>query len=66
LFRGRQSYFGLAPPGTQPGDQIAMLSGHRTPFLLRKAPHTRIVGDTVEYWMVLGPVYVHGIMGGEL
>lgn len=79
IFRTKNGYFGLAPPGIKQGDLIVVLSGYRTPFVIRKAPvpsvpvevccrlaHTREEGDSVEYYQVLGPCYVHGIMHGEL
>jgi hypothetical protein len=36
LFLTKQNYFGLAPPGTQTGDIVAVLGGHRTPFVTRR------------------------------
>jgi Heterokaryon incompatibility protein (HET) len=75
----KDRYFGLAPPETESGDVVAVLSGHRTPFLVRKtpsiersgdscciAPHKRIDGNMVPFYNILGPCYLHGIMANEI
>ena len=50
--------FGLANPGAQVGDEVWILKGGRTPFLLRR-------GDDGNYQLV-GEAFVHGIMFGEI
>ncbi|KAF5565494.1 heterokaryon incompatibility (het-6OR allele) [Fusarium phyllophilum] len=49
-------YLCMVPGNTRAGDQIALLHGGRTPYVLRKAG---------EKWRIVGECYVHGIMSGE-
>ena len=53
----RQGYLALVPAETQPGATVSYLKGGRLPFLLRSQ------GDS---WKMIGPCYVHEMMGGEL
>lgn len=56
FFISGNSYFGLAPPEAQIGDQVAVLFGANTPFILRqKGSKFQMVGES----------YVHGLMDGE-
>ena len=54
----RRGYLVLAPWNAQKGDQVAVLLGGRTPFLLRKQAKCH------EYTLV-GEAYVYGLMAGE-
>jgi hypothetical protein len=61
LFRNfvisRKGYFGLAPRKTLPGDKICVILGCSVPVVLRKVDKGyRLIGD----------IYVHGIMKGEV
>ncbi|GAB1316543.1 hypothetical protein MFIFM68171_06753 [Madurella fahalii] len=51
--------FGIGPCTMCPTDQIWLLDGGRTPFILRK----KASGDG---YIILGEVYIHGVMYGEL
>ena len=52
----RSKLAGLAPQAAQEGDQIVVLFGCDFPVVLR---------DMGMYWMVIGEIYVDGIMYGE-
>lgn len=55
LFRTKGGFLGLGPLSAQVGDQVWLLKGARTPFILRP------VG---ECFQLVGECYVHGIMYG--
>ncbi|XXH05340.1 hypothetical protein Hte_011766 [Hypoxylon texense] len=57
LFVTSKGYIGLAPWNAQAGDKICLLSGGKTPFLLRESKN-----DNHSF---VGECYVYGIMGGE-
>lgn len=57
-FRSERGYIGLGPTGMCRGDSIWILPGADVPFVLRPARDGNFI--------VLGEVYVHGIMCGEL
>lgn len=52
-------YFCLAPSTARPGDSIAILRGGDVPLVLRKLPNSNM-------WELIGEIYVHGIMKGEI
>jgi hypothetical protein len=56
--------FGLALPNAEVGDVVAYLASASIPFLLRRVEVGK--GKGKEKWRLVGPVYVHGIMNGEL
>jgi hypothetical protein len=58
LFRAEGKYIGLGPASLDAGDQVCVLFGGRTPFVLRP------LGDG--NFRFIGECYVHGIMCGEL
>lgn len=58
LMTTNEGFFGVAPYGTEPGDVVAILFGSSVPIILHPVSsgmHT-----------VVGEVYVHGIMYGEV
>ncbi|KAI1264076.1 heterokaryon incompatibility protein-domain-containing protein [Xylariaceae sp. FL1019] len=55
FFITETGYFGLGPPETQLGDEIAVLQGGRAPLVTRPGEPRRIVGES----------FVQGIMSGE-
>jgi len=63
MFITSQGYIGLGPEHTRCGDQVAVLLGGSTPFMLREAGSTA-AGEA--QWSLLGDCYVHGCMDGEL
>jgi hypothetical protein len=52
-----KGYFGLFPPGTNIGDQIWVILGAQTPFLLRNL-------GSRNAWELVGECYVYGFMDG--
>ncbi|KAB5540270.1 heterokaryon incompatibility protein-domain-containing protein [Coniochaeta sp. 2T2.1] len=58
LFVTRRGYVGLAPWDGKVGDEVVVLDGGTTPFLLRR------MGVEGRFRLV-GEAYVYGIMGGE-
>jgi hypothetical protein len=63
MFITSRGYIGLGPEHTQIGDEVAILLGGSTPFMLREAVSAK-AGET--HWNLLGDCYVHGCMDGEL
>jgi hypothetical protein len=49
-------YACLTPAGTRVGDQVCLLKGGRTPYVIQ---------DVNGRYTLLGEAYVHGLMGGE-
>lgn len=49
----KKGFFGLAPPGVQPGHVVAIIGGSRTPWYLERC------GDA---YTVKGPAWIHGLM----
>jgi hypothetical protein len=58
LFVTQNGYIGLAPWNACKGDVVAILSGGKTPYLLRPC----IPGPSYTF---VGEIYVHGLMEGE-
>lgn len=58
LFITSKKSFGLGPRRTEKGDRVVVALGLRTPILLRP-------GEIHGRYRMVGPAYVHGIMGGE-
>ncbi|KAF3005197.1 hypothetical protein E8E13_010776 [Curvularia kusanoi] len=56
FFVSKAGHFGLAPPGAQEGDRVAVLLGAKTPFILRE-----VSGN----YQIVGESYAHGLMNGE-
>ncbi|KLU88500.1 hypothetical protein MAPG_07485 [Magnaporthiopsis poae ATCC 64411] len=54
--------FGIGPRSLEPGDEIWLLEGGRTPFLLRR----RHRDDGGGHYRLVGEVFVHGVMYGEV
>jgi hypothetical protein len=57
FFVTRMGYFGLAPQSVDVGDQICLLLGGRTPFVIRATGDNR--------YRLLGECYTHGLMDGQ-
>ncbi len=55
-FRTEKGYLGQGDAGVQSGDVVVILHGLRVPLILRRQE---------EFWAVVGPCYVAGIMVGE-
>jgi len=59
FFITKDGYLGIGPEATQPGDQIVVLDGARSPFLLRP------LVNSLDY-ALLGDSFVLGLMHGEV
>lgn len=65
LFVTEGGYIGLSPWNAQVGDQVVVLKGGKTPFLIRPLGETGAsVADEGQFELV-GEAYVQGIMMGE-
>ncbi|KAM7208242.1 Heterokaryon incompatibility protein (HET) domain containing protein [Naviculisporaceae sp. PSN 640] len=68
-------HFGLVPMGCRPGDEIFMVWGAQTPFVVRKVEEEEkirlIKGDCDEedyqedQWTMMGSCFLYGYMNGE-
>lgn len=66
FFITEKGYFGMGYPNIQPGDRIWILSGGRTPYVLRRAAQELELTDSiVPIYHFAGQAYVHGVMYGE-
>lgn len=54
----KSGHLGLVPRTAQPGDQVWLFAGGRTPYILRPT-------DSPGQYSFVGEAYVHGIMDGE-
>jgi hypothetical protein len=52
-------YFGIATCVPQPADEVWILEDATTPFSLRPLPVSGV-------YAIVGKVYIHGIMNGEI
>lgn len=59
VFLTKKGLLGLCPPSTQPGDSVWVLPNAKIPIMLRP------LADTTHYTLV-GEVYLHGCMNGEV
>ena len=57
----QKGLLGLGPYWAQPGDQVWVVAGGRTPLVLRPVPESK--GSRAA---LVGEAYVHGIMNGEV
>lgn len=57
LARTEQGYLAVVPSRTVVGDEVALLKGGKTPFVIRGSGGQKVL---------VGPGYVHGIMYGEV
>ena len=58
IFVSKQGYVGLSAHSVRPGDQICVLFGVSTPYIVRPSS---ISGE----YLFLGECYVNGLMNGE-
>jgi hypothetical protein len=67
FFLTTKGYMGLGPKELKEGDEVAVLVGGHTPFVLRGAGEQNIgeeIGEKQCYTLI-GDCYVHGIMEGQ-
>lgn len=62
VFTTAGGYFGLTTESVQRGDEVWILAGASTPFVLRRQ---KAHSASTDAWKVVGEAYVHGIMYGE-
>lgn len=66
FFITEKGYFGMGGSNIQPGDRIWILSGGRTPYVLRRAAQDlELTESIVPIYHFAGQAYVHGVMYGE-
>jgi hypothetical protein len=71
FFITKKGYFGLGPAKTRRGDQLCILMGGQTPFVLRQSESRkmRVAGSEGDYdrkfFEMIGDCYTHGLMDGE-
>lgn len=72
LFRAGGGYIGIAPPGTEVGDEVALMFGSPVLFVPREVeapaqgPVTQGSDGAPRVWgRVVGHAYVQGIIDGE-
>ncbi|KAF7510075.1 hypothetical protein GJ744_007179 [Endocarpon pusillum] len=58
MFLTSKGYYGLGQETLRPGDQIILLLGGDSPFIVREV-------GLLGYYELIGEAYVHGIMQGE-
>ncbi|KAE8149465.1 hypothetical protein BDV25DRAFT_167854 [Aspergillus avenaceus] len=63
LFRTKKGYLGLGPWSMKRGDEVWVLLGARTPFILRSLPKDNKPQSNSRTFV--GETYVHGVMNGE-
>ena len=63
MLETQSGYLCLGPTQSQHGDEIWLLKNARVPFLLRKLDACHSGEPT---YVLLGEVYVHGFMRGEM
>jgi hypothetical protein len=56
LFTTHGGHIGVGPRWIQSTDSIVIFAGETVPFVVREAG---------EYWTLVGPAYVHGVMKEE-
>ncbi|KAH7041462.1 heterokaryon incompatibility protein-domain-containing protein, partial [Microdochium trichocladiopsis] len=59
-------YVCLVPPGTVPGDRVAIVPGLSVPVVVRPVPGSGLDRRSVDEFQLVGECYVHGIMDGEM
>lgn len=63
VFKTQSGYIGRGPPLMRPGDEVCVLKGSSTPFVVRKtkAPSMSLYNR----WQLVGECYVQGLMHKE-
>ncbi|RYP49403.1 hypothetical protein DL769_011073 [Monosporascus sp. CRB-8-3] len=67
FFTTRSGFVGTCVPDSRRGDIIAILFGSPVPFVLRPAAESiRVAGSDRPSYLLVGALYVSGIMNGEM
>ena len=61
-------FMGLVPPLAMPGDEVYIIYGTNTPFILRRVAGSGSASDSgqAQSYGLVGECYMHGMMNGEL
>ncbi|KAF5660687.1 heterokaryon incompatibility protein [Fusarium heterosporum] len=66
FFITEKGRFGMGYPNIEAGDRVWILSGGRTPYVLKRAARDlELVDGSVSIYHFAGEAYVHGVMYGE-
>ncbi|KAI5917471.1 heterokaryon incompatibility protein-domain-containing protein [Camillea tinctor] len=68
LFVTERGLIGLAPRDTNVGDEVHIILGSPSPFILKdleEATNNNDTGDSLSSYIIVGNCYVHGNMSGE-
>ncbi|KAF4988846.1 hypothetical protein FGRMN_9520 [Fusarium graminum] len=66
FFITEKGRFGMGYPNIESGDRVWILSGGRTPYILKRAARDlEMVDGSVSIYHFAGEAYVHGVMYGE-
>jgi hypothetical protein len=67
LFVTKRGHLGLGRADTRVGDEVILLIGGSTPFIVRRAHHSvdRKGAPADALYTLIGDCYVHGLMDGE-
>jgi hypothetical protein len=66
LFMTNDGHFGIGPRAMEPEDEVAVLFGGITPFIVRSASQRRKEPQVYGSYRFVGESYVHGFMKGEV
>jgi hypothetical protein len=67
FFITKKGYIGLGPKEIERDDEVAVLVGGHTPFVLRRASEKVIDSElgTKQCYTLVGDSYIHGLMDGK-
>jgi len=66
LFMTNDGHFGIGPRAMEPGDEVAVLFGGITPFIVRSVSQRRRESEGYGLYTFVGESYIHGFMRGEV
>jgi tetratricopeptide (TPR) repeat protein len=66
LFMTNDGHFGIGPRAMEPGDEVAVLFGGITPFIVRSVSQRRRESEGYGSYRFVGESYIHGFMKGEV
>ncbi|PYI09618.1 HET-domain-containing protein [Aspergillus sclerotiicarbonarius CBS 121057] len=65
ILKSKNGYIGLGSVLTKPGDEVWLIAGARTPYILRALPKGNDSEEAAQERKLIEEAYVHGIMYGE-
>jgi hypothetical protein len=66
LFMTNDGHFGIGPQAMEPGDEVAVLFGGITPFIVQSASQRRRESEGHRSYRFVSESYIHGFMKGEV